>query len=87
MNSSDSSYDKSKFRAPKKRKGALYAANIGFRAPEETRRRTGALVKVLNYSANRVVIEAVDAIYDQIFSGLNFTPDIILRGRRLKDIV
>lgn len=75
------------FRGPKKKKGAIYAANIGFRAPKETRERLEWLTKCLSYSANRVVIEAIDGIYNQIRLGPTHTPEVVLRGRDLAKYV
>lgn len=72
------------FRAPKKKKGPIYADNIGFRAPKETRERLEWLHKCLQISANRIVIEAVDGAYNQIMLGPTHTPEFILRGRDLK---
>ena len=80
-------YDTSKFRAPKKKKGAIYAANIGFRAPKETRERLEWLVRCLNYSANRVLIEAIDGLYYRINNGPTYMPEIELRGRDLAKYV
>jgi hypothetical protein len=82
-----SSYDGMGFRGPKKRKGAIYAANIGLRAPKETRQRLEWLVRCLSYSANRVVVEAIDAIYNQIRLGPTHTPEVVLRGRDLSKYV
>jgi hypothetical protein len=75
-----------KHRAPSKREGGL-SDTIGFRAPKETREKLDKISKLLNYSCNLVVIEAVNAVYDLIFTGPTHTPAIVLRGRALKDIV
>jgi len=80
-------YSSMGFRAPKKKKGPIYAENIGFRAPKETRERLEWLTKCLSYSANRVVIEAIDSIYNMIQMGATHTPEIVLRGRDLKKYV
>jgi hypothetical protein len=76
-----------KFRAPKNPDVKILADSIGFKAPKETRERLTWLRKCLNYSANRIVIEAIDAIYNEIQLGHTHTPDIVLRGRDLKKYV
>ncbi|NBW11268.1 MAG: hypothetical protein EBR82_24880 [Caulobacteraceae bacterium] len=76
-----------KFRAPKNPDVEILADSIGFKAPKETRERLTWLRKCLNYSANRIVIEAVDAVYNMIQVGHTHTPDIVLRGRDLKKYV
>ena len=76
-----------KFRAPKNPNVPILADSIGFKAPVQTRERLTWLRKCLNYSANRIVIEAVDALYDMINIGHTHTPDIVLRGRDLKKYV
>jgi hypothetical protein len=68
-----------------KREGGL-SDTIGFRAPKETREKLDKLSKLMKYSCNLVVIEAVNALYDLIYIGPTHTPSIVLRGRALKDI-
>lgn len=75
-----------KHRAPQKREGGL-SDTIGFRAPKETREKLDKLSKLMKYSCNLVVIEAVNGIHDMIFTGPTHTPAIVLRGRALKDVV
>jgi hypothetical protein len=74
-----------KHRAPSKREGGL-SDTIGFRAPKETREKLDRVSRLLNYSCNLVVIEAVNAIHDMIYTGPTHTPAIVLRGRAYKDI-
>ena len=76
-----------KHRAPKKTKEGGLSDTIGFRAPRETRDKLEKLSKLLNYSCNLLVIEAVNSIYDLVYVGPTYTPLIVLRGRALKDIV
>jgi hypothetical protein len=76
-----------KHRAPRKTKDGGLSDTIGFRAPKETREKLEKLSKLLNYSCNLVVIEAVNSVYDMIYTGPTHTPALVLRGRALKDIV
>jgi hypothetical protein len=79
--------NQTKHRAPKKTKEGGLSDTIGFRAPLETRQKLERLSKLLNYSCNLVVIEAVNSIHDLIFIGTTHTPQIVLRGRALKEVV
>lgn len=76
-----------KHRAPKKTKEGGLSDTIGFRAPKETREKLEKLSKLHNYSCNLIVIEAVNALFDMTYIGPTHTPQIVLRGRALKDVV
>lgn len=71
------------YRAPKRKKGSIYADNIGFRAPIDTRKKLDWLVRLYSYSANRLVIEAVDCIYDQVLAPSGLSPLLVGKGRDL----
>jgi hypothetical protein len=79
--------NQTRHRSGKKIKEGGLSDTIGFRAPLETRQKLEKLHKLLNYSCNLVVIEAVNSLHDQIYVGPTHTPQIVLRGRALKDVV